>query len=126
MQRFKRKARQGTIFFSPTSNEIQKRFPNRREISNEILECMSIPFFPNSPNKTMKAKMPKFAIASSVRDGTPVVKKSVRVAGITILRLAKSKSLPHNFQLKGQWIIRRALVSAAEKHKGQNFGDKAM
>lgn len=31
-------------------------------------------------------------------------KKLVREAGITVLMLAKSKSLPHNFQLKGQWM----------------------
>lgn len=32
------------------------------------------------------------------------VKNSIKVAGKAVLKLANSKSLPHNLQLKGQWI----------------------
>lgn len=53
-QGLERKVREGTIFFSPTSNQKQKRIPNRKEISNEILKNTPISFKPNSPNEAMK------------------------------------------------------------------------
>lgn len=53
------------------------------------------------------------------RNGLQEVKRSINETGIAILKLANSKSLSRNLQLKGQWINEWALDSAAERHKGQ-------
>lgn len=112
------------MFFSATSDEIQKRVPNRREISSEIL-CSSIPFFPNSPNKTMEAKMPKVAVTTPIRDGAPTRKEVSQRSQNHSFDVSEVKKFTPQLPTKRATDNQVAIWFSCREAQGTKFGDKA-
>lgn len=117
-KRLKRMKRKGLVNLWPTSNKIQKGFPNRRWVFRDIVQHTSIRSFQTTQIRACRHRIHSFLDFPLEGRAAQEEKWLNPLTGITRLMLAIWRSSPHRFQTKAQ----KQMIASFDRQKAKGAG----